>query len=124
MNKYIHLINKYNKEKMKLYSFRFHKENQADIIEHLDKQENKAGYIARLIREDMERNGIPTKKKITIADIMDEIKDNDDVMLVYPDKSSLMTTKEGLKDFLNREVAHYHFEGINNKLVVIEVRYA
>ena len=76
MNKYIHLINKYNKEKMKLYSFRFHKENQADIIEHLDKQENKAGYIARLIREDMERNGIPTKKKITIADIMDEIKDN------------------------------------------------
>ena len=30
---YIQSINKYNKEKMKLYSVRFHKEKQRDIID-------------------------------------------------------------------------------------------
>jgi len=124
-NKYIQTINKYNKEKMKLYSFRFHLVNQADIIEHLDSQPNKAGYIARLIREDMERKGIPTKKKLTITDIMDEIKDNDDVMLVYPDTSSLVTTKKGLVNVLNREIDNYQIEEhINNRTFVIKVRYA
>ena len=30
--------------------------NDADILAHLDEQPNKAGYIKRLIREDMERS--------------------------------------------------------------------
>lgn len=122
---YVQAINKYNKEQMKLYSVRFHRKNQADIIAHLDSQPNKAGYIAGLIRDDMERKSIPTLKKLTIADIMDEIRDNDDVMLVYPDKSSLLTTKEKLKEMQSRVVEHYRVDlHVNNNMFVIEVRYS
>ena len=46
---------KYQKTGMKQYGFRFVKTTDADIIERLDAQENKLGYIKRLIREDMER---------------------------------------------------------------------
>lgn len=122
---YVQAINKYNKEQMKLYSVRFHRRNQADIIAHLDSQPNKAGYIAGLIRDDMERKSIPTLKKLTIADIMDEIEDIDDVMLIYPDKSSLLTTKEKLKEMQSRVVEHYRVDlHVHNKMFVIEVRYS
>lgn len=122
---YIQSINKYNKEKMKLYSVRFHREKQRDIIEHLDNQPNKAGYIARLIREDMERNGVPTKKTITIGDIMNDIADNDCVQIIYPDNSSLATTKEVLRSMTNRIVDNYTIdEHLNNRTFIIKVRYA
>lgn len=123
MNKknYIQSINKYNKEKMKLYSVRFHKENQRDIIEHLDNQPNKAGYIARLIREDMERNGIDTLKKITLADIVDKFNDNDKVVLVFPDESMLMSCKANLTSMLNKEVKSYEKK---DDAWHVEVRYA
>ena len=45
---------KYKKEKTKQIAFRFFPKEQ-DIYEHLCRQENKAQYIKRLIREDMER---------------------------------------------------------------------
>lgn len=122
---YIQSINKYNKEKMKLYSVRFHREKQRDIIEHLDNQPNKAGYIARLIREDMERNGVPTKKTITIGDIMNDIADNDCVQIIYPDNSSLATTKEVLRSMTKRIVDNYTIdEHLNNRTFIIKVRYA
>ena len=35
-------------------NFRLNKNTDADVIEHLDKQENKRGYIKRLIRQDIE----------------------------------------------------------------------
>lgn len=127
MNKknYIQSINKYNKEKMKLYSVRFHREKQRDIIEHLDSQPNKAGYIARLIREDMERNGVPTKKTITIGDIANDIADNDYVQIIYPDNSSLATTKEVLRNMTNHVVDNYTIdEHPNNRTFIIKVRYA
>ena len=47
-------INKYNKEKMVNRSIRF-SPNEKDLLAHLDVQPNKAGYIKRLIREDMEK---------------------------------------------------------------------
>lgn len=47
---------RWNKEKMKLYAFRFSRSKEADIIARIDSQENKKGYIARLIREDMRRD--------------------------------------------------------------------
>ena len=47
-------INKYNKEKMVNRSIRF-SPNEKDLLAHLDAQPNKAGYIKRLIREDMEK---------------------------------------------------------------------
>ena len=45
---------KYNREKMVQRVVRF-SPNERDLLEHLDMQPNKAGYIKRLIREDMER---------------------------------------------------------------------
>lgn len=43
---------KYNKEKMIQRVVRF-SPNERDLLEHLDSQPNKAGYIKQLIREDM-----------------------------------------------------------------------
>ena len=118
-------MNKWINEHYKVYTIKFHGVNQSDIIQHLESQPNKAGYIARLIREDMERQGIETKKKFTIADIMDEIKDTDYVQIIYPDNSSLATTKEGVKKLSNRVVDNYIVdEHINGKTFIIKVRNA
>ncbi len=45
---------KYNKEKMIQRVVRF-SPNERDLLEHLDAQPNKAGYIKQLIREDIKR---------------------------------------------------------------------
>ena len=45
---------KYQKEKMVARTVKF-SPNERDILTHLDAQPNKAGYIKRLIREDMDR---------------------------------------------------------------------
>lgn len=45
---------KYNREKTAQRVVRF-PPNERDLLAHLDTQPNKAGYIKRLIREDMER---------------------------------------------------------------------
>lgn len=47
--------NKYLKNNARRISFTFMKSTESDIIEQIDKQSNKAGYIKRLIREDIER---------------------------------------------------------------------
>lgn len=91
---YLNAINKYNKTKMKLFSFRFHLENQADIIAHIESQPNKAGYIARLIREDMERQGIKTNTKTTLADFAKTVSPTDVVVLIFEDGSRLVTDQE------------------------------
>lgn len=38
-------------------TFKFTNNTDADIISHLDKQPNMLGYIKRIIREDIEREG-------------------------------------------------------------------
>lgn len=48
---------KYNKEKTKLYSLRVVVDTEQDIIQKLEAVENKSGYIKRLIREDIAKNG-------------------------------------------------------------------
>ncbi len=45
---------KYIKEKMTQKVVRFSPKEQ-DLLDHLEKQDNQAGYIKQLIREDMER---------------------------------------------------------------------
>lgn len=45
---------KYQRESTKRKALTFYK-SEADILEWLESQENQAGYIKRLIREDMER---------------------------------------------------------------------
>lgn len=47
---------KYQKEKMKPYTIRLSTVTEQDIIDRLDSQDNKAGYVKRLIREDIERS--------------------------------------------------------------------
>ena len=49
--------NNYKKRAYKCMAFRFHNENDADVIAKLNSVDNKLGYIKRLIREDIEKNG-------------------------------------------------------------------
>lgn len=48
---------KYTKEKTKRYVIEVIKSTESDIYEKMEKQDNKAGYIKALIREDIEKNG-------------------------------------------------------------------
>lgn len=47
---------KYQKEKMKQLSIRF-SPNEMDLFDHIKSQPNVAGYIKRLVREDMKHKG-------------------------------------------------------------------
>ena len=116
-------IERYHKAHMKLYSFRFNKRTQSDIIEHLESQENKAGYIARLIREDLIKQGKKPFEVLTLSKLAKDIGDNDDVVLFFPDDSKMLTSKERLlKD--NRVVDHVVIEEhINNKTFIAYVRW-
>lgn len=44
---------KYDKENTVQVKFKFNKNTDQDIIEHLNKQNNKQGYIKKLIRKDI-----------------------------------------------------------------------
>ena len=46
---------KYQKEKMKQIAIRF-SPNEMDVYDYIKSQQNIAGYIKRLVREDMERS--------------------------------------------------------------------
>ena len=46
---------KYQKEKMKQIAVRF-SPNEMDVYDYIKSQQNIAGYIKRLVREDMERS--------------------------------------------------------------------
>lgn len=48
---------KYNKAHTKQVTLRLNKRTEADIIEWLDRADNKQGYIKALIRADMARDG-------------------------------------------------------------------
>ena len=48
---------KFRKEKMRSISIAFHKENEADLLTRIDEEDNKAGYIKQLIRDDIIRTG-------------------------------------------------------------------
>lgn len=46
---------RYNKTKTTTVLLRLNKSTDADVIEHLERTENKTGYIKSLIRADIER---------------------------------------------------------------------
>ena len=48
--------NQYNKDKTKSFVIRMMLSTESDIIDWLEKQPNKAGYIKQLIRDDIARN--------------------------------------------------------------------
>lgn len=47
---------KYEKESVKRYVLKVMMNTEIDIIEHLEKQENKNGYLKNLIRKDIENS--------------------------------------------------------------------
>ncbi len=47
---------RYRKDNVKPVGFNLNKNTDADLIEWLDQQPNRAAYLKRIIREDMERN--------------------------------------------------------------------
>lgn len=54
----IKAVNKFNKEKTKSVQIRLNMNTDADILAKLDAVDSKMGYIKRMIREDMRKNGI------------------------------------------------------------------
>ena len=46
---------KYINEKCRVITMTLHKENDADIINHLDRQPNRTAYLKALIRKDIKR---------------------------------------------------------------------
>ena len=48
---------RYRKDNVKPVGFNLNKNTDADLIEWLESQPNRAAYLKRLIREDMTRNG-------------------------------------------------------------------
>lgn len=53
---------KYQKEKCRKISLLLNKKIDEDILVWLDSQENKVGYLKKLIREDMARQGFEIPK--------------------------------------------------------------
>lgn len=47
---------KYIKEKQRSFTFRCHKENDADIIAFLEGKGNVSGYLKELVRSEMRKN--------------------------------------------------------------------
>lgn len=48
-------VNEFQKANYKAVNIRLHKEYDKDIIEHLEKQKNKQGYIKEVLREKIEQ---------------------------------------------------------------------
>lgn len=46
---------KYNKEHYKVVNFKLNKKTEKDILEYLEAQPNKQGYIKELIKQDMKK---------------------------------------------------------------------
>jgi hypothetical protein len=53
----IRAVNKFNREKTKSVQVRLNLNTDADILAKLDAVDSKMGYIKRLIREDLKKNG-------------------------------------------------------------------
>lgn len=115
-------VDKFNKESMKGYTFRFHRKNQADIIEHLESQKNKAGYIADLIKKDLIAQGKQPLVQQRVCDVVKDVDKNVVVVLLFKDNSRIIADKEVFeKD--ERLVEDYHFDETDGQLY-IQVRYS
>lgn len=116
--------NKFHKEHMKVYTFRFHKENQRDIIEHLESQKNKAGYIADLIRKDLIAQGKQPFERVRVCDVVNEINDDDEIILVFKDGSKMSVSKEDIAND-ERYIDSISLDETSDTLKhIIQVRYS
>lgn len=48
---------KYEKEKLLRVMVKFNRNTEPDLVERVESQENRAGYLKRLVKEDIERDG-------------------------------------------------------------------
>lgn len=53
---YTNYLNRYNKNNYRQIAFRI-RNDEIEVIEHLDKQENKSAYLLELVKEDMKKGG-------------------------------------------------------------------
>ena len=45
---------KYEREKLLRVMVKFHREHEAELVERMEQQENRAGYLKELVRRDIE----------------------------------------------------------------------
>ena len=121
----VEYISKFNKNNYKMYQFRV-KKNDKELIDYLDKKENRNSYILSLINEDINKKVYSLKEikriikpilnKYGINDIYlfgsyarGEAKSNSDID-IYCDKGNIKTLidqgelEEELESALNKEV--------------------
>ena len=121
----VEYISKFNKNNYKMYQFRV-KKNDKELIDYLDKKENRNNYILSLINEDINKKVQSLKEikriikpilnKYGISDIYlfgssarGEAKSNSDID-IYCDKGDIKTLidqgelEEELENALNKEV--------------------
>ena len=121
----VEYISKFNKNNYKMYQFRV-KKNDKELIEYLDKKENRNSYILSLINDDINKKVYSLKEikriikpilnKYGINDIYlfgsyarGEAKSNSDID-IYCDKGNIKTLidqselEEELESALNKEV--------------------
>lgn len=121
----VEYISKFNKNNYKMYQFRV-KKNDKELIDYLDKKENRNNYILSLINDDINKKVYSLKEikriikpilnKYGISDIYlfgsyarGEAKSNSDID-IYCDKGNIKTLidqgelEEELESALNKEV--------------------
>ena len=121
----VEYISKFNKNNYKMYQFRV-KKNDKELIDYLDKKENRNSYILSLINDDINKKVYTLKEikriikpilnKYGISDIYlfgsyarGEAKSNSDID-IYCDKGNIKTLidqgelEEELESALNKEV--------------------
>jgi predicted nucleotidyltransferase len=121
----VEYISKFNKNNYKMYQFRV-KKNDKELIDYLDKKENRNNYILSLINDDINKKVYSLKEikriikpilnKYGISDIYlfgsyarEEAKSNSDID-IYCDKGNIKTLidqgelEEELENALNKEV--------------------
>ena len=121
----VEYISKFNKNNYKMYQYRV-KKNDKELIDYLDKKENRNNYILSLINEDINKKVYTLKEikriikpilnKYGISDIYlfgsyarGEAKSNSDID-IYCDKGNIKTLidqgelEEELESALNKEV--------------------
>lgn len=121
----VEYISKFNKNNYKMYQFRV-KKNDKELIDYLDKKENRNNYILSLINDDINKKVYSLKEikriikpilnKYGISDIYlfgsyarGEAKSNSDID-IYCDKGNIKTLidqgelEEELENALNKEV--------------------
>jgi len=89
--------NEFIKDTYQSFVFRCNKQNEADIIQHLKKQPNIAGYIKKLISDDMAGNKPPIAHSAFVADELIKLSELKEKGIL--DAKEFSTLKKRLVDY-------------------------